>query len=192
MKKLSLITMLCCFCILGADAQNPFNCIGGVSYSPAPGGHKMYTMTTGYNCTNKLHAGAIWAIGGTTAVPATLNFYQSFQLDFWVRFDNSVGAGFGASPADGICAVFGNNINTASSLNSGGGYLGYYDIPGFPANPDFSRQGKRIKSAVPIHIDVRKFSVGSKNEKLSTKFFCLHIKSVLAVPKSHGRNYGIL
>ena len=57
--------------------------------------------------------------------------------------------------------------------------------------PDES-QGKRIKSAMPIHIDVEKFVGIRKNEKFCTKFFCLHIISVLAIPKSHGRNYGVL
>jgi hypothetical protein len=45
---------------------------------------------------------------------------------------------------------------------------------------------------MPIHIVVEKFIERDKKEELYTKFFCVHIKSVLAVPKSYGRNYGVL
>jgi len=84
-----------------------------------------YAMNT-TSCDGNSHACAIWSTG-------TLNFYRSFDITFYANFDPTRGSG-----ADGIVAVFGANIKTTSSVNVGGGYIGYYNLPGGAVNNDFN------------------------------------------------------
>ena len=104
-----------------------FDTIGAVnSYTSGPDVGYIMNNT---GCSGANVACAIW---NTTP----LNFYHSFDIVFYANFTV---VGF-LPGADGICAVFGPHINPTSSLNGGGGLLGYYDDPSTTIhNSDFTQ-----------------------------------------------------
>ena len=101
---------------------------GAQTFSPPVG---IATLTGGvYNLTpagtcGGGHRGAVWC---TT----TVDFTNSFTLTYQASFDQAVAPG-----ADGICVSFGQNY-TPTSINETDAYLGYYNVIGGPANPDFN------------------------------------------------------
>lgn len=93
-----------------------FNMVGTTT---ASSGGWDFTPSTSANL------GALWC---TT----TIDFTHHFTLDFDANFNILSNGG-----ADGICTVFGTNINTTAGTGSigwWGGYLGYYS-----SNPDFAQ-----------------------------------------------------
>jgi hypothetical protein len=114
MKKI-LLTAMYVIAAMASKAQ----------FAP-PNGSAAYTPPSAINLTAACPgtiAGSIWS-------STILNFNASFTLTFHAKFINNPGwAG------DGIDVVFKDNASTLS-VNGTGGYLGYYDAPGFP-NPDF-------------------------------------------------------
>ncbi len=121
MKKNLLLLLSCLVCSFTLHAQ--FNLTG---YATSGGGViNLVPIAPDANC-GQMRAGAAWS---TTSI----NFNQSFTLDFEAEFINTGSIGNGA---DGIVVVFGSGINTApgGSLGNGGGDMGYYS-----SNPDFNQ-----------------------------------------------------
>ena len=90
-----------------------FNLVGS-----AAGSAGSYNITPTSSCGAVVSSGAIWST-------STVDFTHSFTLKYDALFDKNSGA------ADGICAVFGDRINTAAgtgSYNYKGGSLGYYSM----------------------------------------------------------------
>ncbi len=89
-----------------------FNLVGS-----AVGSAGSYNLTPPSSCGAIISSGAIWST-------STVDFTHSFTLQYDALFDMYSGG------ADGICAVFGDRINTAAgtgSYNYKGGCLGYYN-----------------------------------------------------------------
>ena len=97
-------------------------------------GTSSWNMTPSSACTGAYLAGAIWC---TTPV----NFNLPFTLTFQTKADIVLGSG-----ADGICAVFGQNL-TSASLNGNAGYLGYY-------NPDTSAPNAQFLQSFAVEYDI--------------------------------------
>ncbi len=119
MKKIFLIPLF----LLAAFLSNGQSLVGSIT---SLGGGE-YNITPPGSCGAAISAGAYWST-------STVDFTHYFALQFEANFDIYSGIG-----ADGICAVFGNNINIASSINYKGGALGYYNYPWGTINPDFQQ-----------------------------------------------------
>ncbi len=125
MKKIILLAA-CFIATFGSYGQ--YHTVNAVTpYISAP--DTGFSVNAG-SCSGNVEANALWHI-------PSLNFYHSFDLVFYANFTiipNPIGNMVGA---DGICAVFGHNINTSSSVNAGGGFIGYYDSVSTYHNPAF-------------------------------------------------------
>jgi len=119
MKNLYLlIALICMGCKVSGQV---FSAPVGIATVVTPG---EYNLTPASMCGGG-HKGAFWC---TT----TIDFSVSFVLTFQASFDQAVPPG-----ADGMAVVFGQYI-TPASVNSTDAYLGYYNIIGGPADPDFN------------------------------------------------------
>lgn len=101
---------------------------GRAQYYP-PNGFTTYTggiinLTTASHPATAPYAGSIWST-------STIDFTQSFTMDFFASFDMASAIG-----GEGMAVVFGNNT-TPASLNAAGMFLGYYSDPSGTFNPDF-------------------------------------------------------
>jgi gliding motility-associated-like protein len=121
MKRLLLTLFIAAFAFAKPYAQT-FSPPVGIASVIGPG---IYNLTPSSPCTGTFLGGAMWC---TT----TVDFNNSFVLNFDANFTTSGGSG-----ADGFCTVFGQNL-TATSINGTDGWLGYYNPFGVP-NPEFDK-----------------------------------------------------
>lgn len=110
-----------------------------------PVGTAVLVSTGEYNLTTPCNgAGAIWCT-------SQVSFQRSWELTFDASFDIVTGGG-----ADGLCAVFGENL-TKTSINRHGGFLGYYH-----ANPNSPNQ--EFLNSFAVEVDI--FNNGSNTQKM--------------------------
>jgi len=123
MKKLTLM-LITLLTVSTSFAQ--FNMVGSTI-----GGAGTYNLCPASGC-GSYQAGAIWCNGTAAALPQYIDFTHGFTLSYFSQTTTN-----GYTSADGYCVVFGHNINILTSINNSNAFLGYYDLPTGPINPDF-------------------------------------------------------
>lgn len=126
-KLLSIISM--CFLYGSIQAQYNFNFTGDFIDNFNIGGQFTLVPQSAGRC-GQLVSGAAWNT-------INVDFTRDFIIDYDAKinpYDNQTVP----SGADGHVVVFGSNV-TPTSVNVGGGAMGYYNVPGQPTNPDFDQ-----------------------------------------------------